>query len=490
LFVNDMTRHPQICATVVAPTMDGLVRARDGVTGADLVEMRLDSVADPDAAAALRGRRLPVVVTCRWTAEGGHYAGAEEQRRALLAGALDAGAEFVDLEWQAGFDDVIKARQGRNIVLSHHDFAGVPADLASRVEAMLATGAEVVKVAVTASRLSDCLSLLELSRRYRDAQVVLLAMGEAGLVTRVFAARFGSRWTYTGDGVAPGQVGTARLTGELGFRRIGAATRAYGLLGRGIGQSLSPAMHNAGFAELGIDAAYVPLPAADVEDAMRFCRGFDLAGASVTMPFKVDLFGRLDDVDPAASALGAVNTIGHTSGRWAGTNTDGQGFMAGLSGHWRTGTRAAILGTGGAARAVGAALRAAGASVTLYGRSADSTRDVARVLGVAGASRPVPPSSWDLLVNATPVGTYPDIERTSFPEGLFDGEAVYDLVYRPEKTRLLRDAEQAGCRTFGGLTMLIEQARLQQRWWTGHTPSATALRSAVGAALAARMGEI
>lgn len=481
-----MAEGPGICATVTARTMADLIRVRDGVAGADLVEMRLDTVPDPDVDAALKGRRLPVVVTCRWTAEGGHFTGTEQERRALLLRALGAGAEFVDIEWRAGLDDVIRSRHGRNVVLSYHDFGGVPADLSSRVDAMLATGAEVVKVAVMASRLSDCLPLLQLGRKHRGRRIVLLAMGEAGLVTRVFAARFGSCWTYAGEGVAPGQMSTAQLIGELAFRRIGADTRVYGLFGRGISHSPSPAMHNAGFAEVGVDAAYVPLPAADADDAMTFARGFDLAGASVTIPFKVDLFGCLDDVDPGAKALGAINTLAHANGRWSGTNTDGQGFVAGLRIDVPRGTRVAILGTGGAARAVATALRDAGANVTVFGRSADTARDVATALGVSGAARPVPLSSWDLLVNATPVGTYPDVERTSFPEGVFDGGTVYDLVYHPEKTRLLRDAELAGCRTIGGLTMLIEQARLQQAWWTGRTPSVAALHAAAVRTLATR----
>ncbi|MCX6544730.1 MAG: type I 3-dehydroquinate dehydratase [Acidobacteria bacterium] len=482
-----MTEGPRICATVTARTMADLVRVRDKATDADMVEMRLDTVSDPDVAAALDHRHLPVIVTCRRQAEGGHFSGSEQERRALLLQALDAGAEFVDLEWQAGFDHVVRARRGRNVVLSHHDFAGVPADLASRVDAMLATGAEVVKVAVTASRLSDCLTLLELGRTRRDRRLIVLAMGEAGLVTRVFAARFGSCWTYAGEGVAPGQIGAAQLTNELAFRRIGPATRAYGLFGRGIAHSPSPAMHNAGFSELAVDAAYVPLVGADAEDVMTFARGFDLAGASVTIPFKVDLLSRLDDVDPGARAIGAVNTLTATNGGWSGSSTDGAGFLAGLPAGVSPASRAAILGTGGAARAVAAALRDAGAKVTMFGRSAEAAGSVAADLGVRGAARPVPPSSWDLLVNATPVGTSPDVDRTSFPEGTFDGGTVYDLVYYPEQTRLLRDAAQAGCRTVGGLTMLIEQARLQQARWTGRTPSVATLRTAAALALARRM---
>ena len=481
-----MVERPQICATVTAGTTAELIRLRDEVDGADMVELRLDTVSDPDVDAALHGRRLPAVVTCRWAAEGGQFSGSEEERRSLLLRAFEAGAEFVDLEWKAGFDDLIGARRGRNIVLSHHIFGAIPGDLSGRLDAMVATGAEVVKLAVMASRLSDCLPLLELGRRHRGRRLVLLAMGEAGLATRAFAVRFGSSWTYAGTGVAPGQVTTAALTRGLSFRRIGATTRAYGLLGRGIAHSPSPAMHNAGFAELGLDAAYLPLAAADADDAMSFARGFDLAGASVTIPFKVDLLSQLDEVDQPAKSLGAINTLGHANGRWLGTNTDGPGFIAGFSGALQRGTRAAILGTGGAARAVAAALRDAGAIVTVFGRSAAAANDVATALGVDGAARPVPRGGWDLLVNATPVGTFPDVERTSFPEGVFDGRTVYDLVYYPEATKLLRDARKAGCLAIGGLPMLIEQARLQQAWWTGRTPSAAALGAAAEWALATR----
>jgi 3-dehydroquinate dehydratase/shikimate dehydrogenase len=485
-----MASRPLICATVTASTMADLVIARDAVSDADMVEMRLDTVADPDVWAALRQRKTPVIVTCRCRAEGGQFAGSEEARRALLMAALEAGAEYVDLEWRSDFDEVVRARGGRNIVLSHHDFTGVPADLGARLDAMLATPAAVVKVAVKATRLADCLTLRDQSRRHPDRSLVLIGMGDAGLPTRVFAARFGSLWTYVGDAVAPGQVAVDRLVGEWAFTRITDVTRVYGLFGRDVAHSPSPAMHNAGFASLGIDAAYIPLCAADADDAMAFARGFKIDGASVTMPFKVEMQARLDDSDDRARAVGAVNTLAQRQGRWVGTNTDGQGFLAGLEGMTLAGARAAVLGTGGAARAVAVALRDQGARVTVYGRSAGRTIEMANACRVAGCQRPVPPASWDILVNATPVGTAPHVNDTAFPEDRYDGAAVYDLVYRPEATRLLRDAAAAGCRTVSGLTMLIEQARQQQLWWTGRMPDIAVMRTAAVDALAKRTRDV
>src|SRR5262249_55737227 len=157
----------KLCVTVTAPTTAELRRRRDEVRDADLIELRLDTVTDPDACGALAGRRLPVVVTCRPTWEGGHFAGPEEVRKRILAEALALGAEYVDIEWRARFDDLISARDGRGIVVSSHDFDGVPEDLAARAQAMRATGAEVVKLAAKTSSLSDCVPLLDLGASMR-----------------------------------------------------------------------------------------------------------------------------------------------------------------------------------------------------------------------------------------------------------------------------------------------------------------------------------
>src|SRR5689334_2278597 len=125
-----------LCATVTAATTADLRRQRDAITDADLVELRLDTVADPDAAGALEGRRAPVIVTCRSAAEGGQFKGSEEERKRILAEAIALGAEYVDIEWRARFDDLLAQTGGRGIVLSMHDFDGMPDDLSSRLVAM------------------------------------------------------------------------------------------------------------------------------------------------------------------------------------------------------------------------------------------------------------------------------------------------------------------------------------------------------------------
>ena len=473
---------PRVCETVTASTTAELRRRRDAVRFAEIVELRLDSLADPDVAGALAGRTRPVIVTCRPTWEGGQFAGSETARRAILAEALARGAEYVDVEWKAGFEDLVASTGGRRVVLSSHDFEGLPTDLDARMAAMRATGAEVVKVAVTPRRLSDCLTLAEAGRRHGGEQrpLVAIAMGARGLVSRVLPGRFGSSWTYAGNMAGIGQVDARTLVEQYGIRRLGEATAVYGLTGSPIGHSVSPAMHNAAFRAAGLDAVYVPFEAADVEDFIGFATAFGVAGASVTIPFKVPVVAHLASTSALAQTLGAVNTLRRTAEGWEGANTDVEGFLAPLRarGVELAGLRAAVAGAGGSSRAVALGLARAGAAITVHARDRRRAADVAALSGGAVGEWPVPGGTWDLLVNCTPIGMHPDVDGTPLPAVSLTGRIVYDLVYNPRRTRLLREAAAAGCETIGGLDMLVAQADEQFRIWTGARPAPGVMRAA------------
>ena len=477
-------RHPLLCATVAAGTVEELRRKRDAADSADLVELRLDHLDVPDSRAALDGRRRPVIVTCRPTWEGGRFDGSEEQRRTILEAAVAAGAEFVDVEAAAAFaPEIIRMRRGRGVVLSAHLYGEAPIDLQARAAAMRSTGAEVIKIAIEARAVSDILPLVALAdapASHLGVEHVLIAMGTPGIPSRVLAARLRNRWTYVGDGVAPGQLPAARLLEEFHFRRIMPDAALYGVVGRPIGHSRSPAMHNAGFAALGMNAVYVPLEAASAEDFVRFARAFGVSGVSITAPFKVALMSHVDRVEPLASRVGAINTIVVRDGRWIGANTDVDGFLAPLAGRiGLKGTRAAVLGAGGAARGVAIALADRGAAVTVCARRKDAAREIAELVGGTIGSFPPRGGSWDILVNATPAGTGPDGVNPIAGAPL-DGEMVFDLVYTPAETRLLADARAAGCLTIGGLEMLVAQAERQFELWTGQKPPAGLFARAAG----------
>src|SRR5688572_23997424 len=469
---------PLLVIVASAPTMAELRRRRDAASraGADLIELRLDSVADPDVAAALAERKSPVIVTCRPEWEGGAFKDSEADRRRILECALQQGAEYVDVESKAAFAaDLIAATGGKRIVLSTHDFEGVPADLIERVRAMRAARAEIVKIAVMARSLSDNLRLLQLERA---PNTVLIGMGPAGAPTRVLAAHFHPLWSYAGDGHAPGQISAARMLDEFRFRELTDRTAIYGVVGSPLTHSVSPAMHNAAFRAAGVDAVYVPMVASSAEDFTIFATALGVQGVSITIPYKVGLFERADVMDELSRKVGAVNTYRRDALRREARNTDVSGFLAPLKDRLELrGARATILGTGGAARAVAVALASAGSIVTVYGRNRGKAKDVAKLAAGTACAFPVALNSWDLLVNTTPVGMFPNVDETPF-EGAFDGRMVYDLVYNPAETRLLKEAAAAGCQTLGGLDMLVAQAEDQSEWWLGRRPPAGLMRQA------------
>jgi 3-dehydroquinate dehydratase/shikimate dehydrogenase len=476
----------QLCITVIGKDGEAIRQARVAAEDtADLVELRLDSMTSPDPEAALAGRRKPAIVTCRPAREGGMFHGSEEERLRILQRAQSLGAEFIDIEWDIRAEPFVAARGGKGVIVSRHDFQGVPDDLPALLQRLRATGAEVAKVAVTVERASDLRTLLE-NARPGDGSV-LIGMGRAGLATRVLAARFGSRWTYAGNGVAPGQVSATRLLEEFHFRRIRPDAAVYVLLGRPAADSLSPAMHNAGFAALALNAVYVPIESRDIDGFRQVAGMIGMGGASVTIPFKRDVMPLLDETAPTAAEAGAVNTIAIRDGRWIGMNTDADGFLEPLRRRLPdlAGVRAMILGAGGAARGVGLALRREGAKVAISARRPEAAELVAHDIGAAVAPWPPPSASWDLLVNATPAGSGAHRDETPF-SGPFDGRLVYDLIYDPDPTRLMRAAESSGCAAIGGLEMLVAQAERQFEIWTGQRPPVGLFAEAARHALATR----
>jgi len=269
------------------------------------------------------------------------------------------------------------------------------------------------------------------------------------------------------------------------------ATRVAAVIGHPVAHSLSPVIHNAAFAAGGLDWMYVALPVEPgcAADALRGMRALGIAGLSVTMPHKADVFASVDLVAPEAEALESVNTVVvDAEGLLVGHSTDGWGFVDSLRADADVdpaGSRVAVVGAGGAARSVVDALARAGAAeVIVINRTAAAAEHAARLAGGSGrVGAPDDLRGADIVVNATSVGMGSDILALD-PELIRHGALVADLVYHPLDTALLRAARTRGCRTLDGLGMLVHQAARQQQLWTGHDPDVTVMRQAALEALA------
>jgi 3-dehydroquinate dehydratase/shikimate dehydrogenase len=230
-------------------------------------------------------------------------------------------------------------------------------------------------------------------------------------------------------------------------------------------------MHNAAFAALGIDAVYLPLETASADDFFAAADALGLRGASVTIPMKTALMSPSVTTDELPTKIGALNTLRRTAGAWEGRNFDGAGFLEPFDRRsiQLRGRRVVVIGAGGAARAVVWALTAHGAKVEIMARRQDQAASLAREFR-ARVSEPSLGPGWDVLINTTPLGTTPRVEECPVDDEVFAaarGKVVYDLVYNPADTALLRRARAAGAATIGGLEMLVGQACRQFEWWTG-----------------------
>lgn len=274
--------------------------------------------------------------------------------------------------------------------------------------------------------------------------------------------------------------------------QINGNTELFGIIGNPVRHSLSPAMHNAAFASLGMNRVYVPMPVNDVAQAMSGLRGLGFRGASVTVPHKEAVIPFLDELDPVADRIGAVNTLllrHDREGRTIvqGFNTDWIGANAALAAaHIELhGKRVVVAGAGGAAKAVGFGLIEAGAELVITNRTAESGQELARWLACEFIE--LDDLAWltaDVFINTTSVGMEPDTDGIIIPPGLLGKfSAVMDIVYAPLETRLLREAKTAGCRTVDGLAMLLHQGAEQFRIWTGMAAPVQVMRAALEEAL-------
>jgi 3-dehydroquinate dehydratase/shikimate dehydrogenase len=469
--------------------------------GIRLVELRLDYIEGPvQVGRLLADRHCPVIATCRRAVDGGRWAGSEEARRLVLRTAIVEGADYVDLE-----DDIATSvpRYGATKrIVSHHDFHKTPADLDSLHARLAGMDADIVKIATMANHPDDNLRMLEMVRAAR-VPTVGICMGDIGMPSRVLAGRSGAPFTFAtfhDDRVlAPGQIGWRQMRDLYRYESITTATRIYGVVADPVAHSLSPVVHNAALEAAGIDAVYLPfrVPAEQIDDFLSGAARWPIAGLSVTIPHKEAVLGHCVEQEELVKAIGATNTLSFTPAGVTAANTDAIAAVESLEAalleredeggdgprptHGLRLKTALVLGAGGAARAVAFGLKRQGVEVTVCSRTLERTRRIAGEVGCKAvdwqARYRVP---HECIVNATPIGMHPNVNETPYAkEHLRSYMVVFDTVYNPENTLLVKEARAVGCQIVTGVDMFVRQAAIQFRIWHGADAPEEVMREAL-----------
>jgi 3-dehydroquinate dehydratase/shikimate dehydrogenase len=468
--------------------------------GERFFEFRLDYLPVPEQGIAAmrkflsRNTDCTVLATCRRHQNHGHFNGSIEQQLKILDAAIEGGAQAVDIEIESAENCIEKLealRSQARLVISYHNYGGTP-PLDAVMRRMTRIPADGYKIVTTAKKPSDNARVLALAKAHAKTPTIVLAMGETGFPTRVLSPAAGGLYTYaapnSAEGTASGQICAHQLRHLYRVEKFTRDARIYGVIADPVRHSISPAVHNRAFQARRADAVYLPflVKPAQLKDFFILAEKLPLAGFSVTIPHKQKILRYLDLVDPLARRIGAVNTVWRKAGKWRGTNTDADGVIRPLERHLRLGkTSVLLVGNGGAARGAAYALKAAGVKLALTGRNIDRVRALAKACDAEPLTRDQAGARmFDVLVHSTPLGMFPKVEQCFFEEKI-PAKLVFDMVYNPLDTLLVRMARDQGATIIRGLEMFLEQSSRQFEIWTGENAPRSVMEKAALEALQA-----
>jgi 3-dehydroquinate dehydratase/shikimate dehydrogenase len=487
----------RICAVVAAPSAVQMAsQVRAALRETSTVELRIDWLSsDTERTRFLawlrrnRPRNATFLVTCRRKGAGGLFPGSIECQVYWLIQAREAGCGWCDIEIETLRElpdqSIREYAVPHRVMLSLHDFNRTPPlDRAFKIPAH--GEVDVVKIAANARTIADSVRLLRLARRSQNC--VASPMGEIGLPGRILSLRQGSVLTYApvAQATAPGQVSLRDLKHLYRAHKLDGRTKVYGVIANPVAHSLSPLLHNSAFAARRMNAVYLPFLVKDLRDFLKAIPEFGIHGFSVTLPHKQTILKHLDECDPLAEKIGAVNTVTiRRDGSLAGCNTDYVGVLRSLQRKLKlAGSRVLIFGAGGSARAAAFALARSGAFVGVCARREHAARELARAVGGdVVPRRALRTESFDALINTTPIGMHPAGRISPLQPGELHCRIVMDLIYRPEQTRLLQIAARKGIATVSGVDMFLAQGIAQWELWTGQRAPEGIMRRAIVAAL-------
>jgi 3-dehydroquinate dehydratase / shikimate dehydrogenase len=487
----------RVCAVAAAQTAAAMSRqVRSALQSTRTVELRLDwlrSDAERTRFLAWLKRHLPAsatfLATCRRREGGGKYTGDIDGELYWLIQAGEAGCQWCDLEMETFRElpgGILREFPlPHRILLSIHDFDRTP-KLPRTIRVARHGWVDAVKIAASAKTIADSVRLLKVARRSRS--FVAVPMGDVGLPARILALREGSELAYAPveESTAPGQVPLKEMLQLYRAHELTRGTRVYGVIGDPIGHSLSPLLHNTGFAARHVNAVYLPFLVHQLGDFLKAIPDLEVRGFSVTLPHKQTILKYLDACEPLAAEIGAVNTVVvRRNGSLYGCNTDYVGVLRALEKKLHIkGSRVLIFGAGGAARAAAFALARGGAFVSICARREKAAKKLARAAGgEVIPRRALRTESFDAILNATPVGMHPHEGISPLSAGELQCRIVMDLIYRPERTKLLKIAAQKGIATVSGVDMFLAQGFAQWEIWTRKRAPEAAMRRAVHSAL-------
>lgn len=446
--------------------------------GAKMVELRLDYVTGKVNVRRLLAERpqdCQVIITCRRKEDGGKWQGTEEARQLLLREAIAEGVDWIDLE-----EDVASQirRFGKTKrIISYHNFRKTPDDLRELHERLARLDPDIVKISTMANVPHDNVRMLEMMQE-SEVPTVGMCMGDIGTPSRILAAKFGAPFTYATfhheRTLAPGQLSFKQMNEIYRYERIGPTTSVFGVIADPIGHSLSPHVHNAAFEAKGVDAVYVPfrVPADALGQFMTDAPRLGIKGLSVTIPHKEAIARHLTKVDPAVKSIAAVNTVVFDGTEVIGYNTDYNAAMdclemtlgeIGANPSPLKGKRVLVLGAGGVARPIVFGLRKRGAATTIASRTLPRAERLANSFEAKAVDWELRHRSpVDIIVNCTPVGMHPNVDESPIHKTfLKPAMLIFDTVYNPESTLLVKDARSRNCLVITGVEMFVRQAMLQ-----------------------------
>ena len=500
-------RLPRVCLALSGDTIEDMLAISESMARDNpFIEFRLDYLKQPLAALAKISRFLEThqyvtaIGTCRRVENGGKFKGSLASQLEVLGKAHAAGCPLLDLELESALkakpEAIARLRSHAGLILSFHDFSATR-KLDETLGKMVKIPADFYKVVSTATSLFDNVTMMKfLQARSGKHSLVGLCMGEQGIISRILGVRAGSVFTFGAVNAelktAPGQISARDLRGIYRIDQVDAATRIYGVAGDPVGHSLSPVIMNAALRRENVNGVYLPLHAKTLKDLIHCVREIPLHGLSITMPYKQAILPFLDNTDAHTSKIGACNTVVRgQDGKLYGFNTDVAGILRPLEQRISIeNAKVLVLGAGGAARAAVFGLKERGAEVWVLNRTSIKAQKLARQAKAHAIKRAdLRKVAFDVMINATPVGMG-NTSDCPLKDAEIQARVVFDMVYDPVETHLLKVARSQGISVIPGVEMFVQQAARQFEIWTGKPAPAGDMLRAVTIALQERMAAL